>query len=593
MAGELTTIRFALEDADRDTTSKLNYEDNVIEQRSLELDFADRPCNTMSFLNKEIDPSRIRRALYSEDAGYIRQLTCFNRSLRDFPSFRKGLRPRQYIQTMDPILLKDSPYFQRYRVGLKSPYTMFPTEVSDDLYEIETASEGYQYMLLHEYFIATNSVNNLFSSIPNFSLVVGYYNCNSPYGDVPCPINGDNNIYLIHEHTDAIPFEQAIQEILLYEQVTRRNEELLNLFLQILFALDMAYTAYDFTHYDLHVGNIYVERFDKPVKIRYLIPLSGEVVPSILQTKYIAKIRNYKRAHIHVGDKDYGYFDSEALIYPDRSYPMYDLYKFITSYMLVLLNTTDIRVETKLVFDYLYEILKLFQINKDISIEDYLRQSQQLGLVYPFQTALATITPAYLFEREIRYIISSYSDLVSHESIVPIYGCLANDRCASSPDMIQRDILIKRGNENPFMFIQKLTDLYNYALPNTLVPTTEEIRLSTKLVEEYKKTYKYGKNHIPTFLTEMNDVLKKYIQQIELVVYRLRMEKDREEEDIETLVRLIISVLDLELFYRGYELFYPKEYAPFAKQIDILFGAIKSHYTYVNTLMGYDTMINQ
>ncbi|MBA3756757.1 MAG: hypothetical protein H0X02_11220 [Nitrosomonas sp.] len=123
--------------------------------------------------------------------------------------------------------------------------------------------------------------------------------------------------------------------------------EILGYFVQLAMALDVALNVFDFCHYDLHASNIMMrDLYDEDnltfIPIQYSdsdgsIP---EIAEYFLQTEYIATIIDYGRSHVRWYD-----FDSKTTkhfgdhlsnvektgVYPDRSRPAHDLYKFVGS----------------------------------------------------------------------------------------------------------------------------------------------------------------------------------------------------------------------------------------------------------------------
>ncbi|HKZ42560.1 MAG TPA: hypothetical protein VJ044_16475, partial [Candidatus Hodarchaeales archaeon] len=198
---------------------------------------------------------------------------------------------------------------------------------------------------IHEYFIGAFGTNKLRDRIPNFSFVLGFFQCSPPYIDEKAYLTGPggpgaggkkDRQSLTYCQNDS-PENEV--NYLLYENVANATtlhdfimegatfEDYLNILVQVTLALDLAYQEFDFTHYDLHHENVLVRTLDQDIYIPYVVRADG--TQAYLKTRYVATIIDFGRCHIKYEGQHYGYDLVQYGLFPDRSYPMYDLYKLL------------------------------------------------------------------------------------------------------------------------------------------------------------------------------------------------------------------------------------------------------------------------
>ena len=104
--------------------------------------------------------------------------------------------------------------------------------------------------ILREYFIGITKINSLRYFIPNFVYTLGAFQCG---GDIKkgCDANDKANLFIAYE---KIPGKGMF-----YKLQDNGFEWFLNMFAQILIALEIAQREIGFTHYDLHTLNIIIK----------------------------------------------------------------------------------------------------------------------------------------------------------------------------------------------------------------------------------------------------------------------------------------------------------------------------------------------
>lgn len=197
--------------------------------------------------------------------------------------------------------------------------------------------------LVHELFVGTRSLNQLRQYIPNFAYVFGGFTCHRPWLDINNKVNslctGDGA-----DMAQYVLYENIQPSISLRDYIAKcRLPEFLNVYLQVIMALDLAYRQYGFTHYDLHYENVLIRNDGTGGVIehrtedgkRHFINTAGVGVATLID---YGMARVYDRgckasiyAACNINDKrSYGLSDRRAWgIQPDKGYPMHDAYKLL------------------------------------------------------------------------------------------------------------------------------------------------------------------------------------------------------------------------------------------------------------------------
>ena len=103
----------------------------------------------------------------------------------------------------------------------------------------------------HEYNIGLE-LNNIRNLVSNFIATFGLFKCNIGYNiTIPCSINNKKyeRDYLLLEYIEG----NSLLKYSLDKNIS--NDEYLNILLQILLALNIAYNNIEFVHYNLHMKN--------------------------------------------------------------------------------------------------------------------------------------------------------------------------------------------------------------------------------------------------------------------------------------------------------------------------------------------------
>lgn len=253
---------------------------------------------------------------------------------------------------------------------------------------------------MHEYFIGY-FLNKLRYQIPNFMYVFGLFTCNRPVGGEVCPEPDvlDLRDYLLLENIDGVTLQSFIESrYAMVSQIPSLKQQLysvenyeifMGIYLQIFFALSIAYDALDFTHYDLHDENVLIQDLGEPYYIEYKFRLMNDPNGTpfyqtyYIKTRYLAKIIDYGQAHIRlkVGSepRGFGNFEHEGFYGKSalRSNPLYDMFMF-TGWFLY-----DIQRFDKALFNEMSYLVVNFPPSKNSSdLLDNVLSEKKSGFVY-------------------------------------------------------------------------------------------------------------------------------------------------------------------------------------------------------------------
>lgn len=196
--------------------------------------------------------------------------------------------------------------------------------INDPLFIVKTSHKEDE--MSHEAIIGIYALNKLRSKIPNFMHTYGTYISSIPV------IDDKNHVILWCKSSvnliTHIVLENINDGINLKDMApTITSEIFLNIYLQVLNAINVAYKDCDFTHYDLHPGNIIVQKLDKYIDIP-LYNKDGSI--TYLKTCYLARIIDYGLSHAYIDGIHFGnYSYRNHNIDGESSFPIYDAYKLL------------------------------------------------------------------------------------------------------------------------------------------------------------------------------------------------------------------------------------------------------------------------
>ena len=245
-------------------------------------------------------------------------------------------------------------YFNHLKkIGFVSVYgNVYSTKIKNtpNLVVIKTPQSPIE-NLSHELFIGLYGVNSLRRDIPNFVWTFGGFECSQAIDD------GKNVISYCKQTNypfDYIILENVTPNISMINFLIQNSvDDFINLYLQILYALNTANQKISFTHYDLHTKNILIKTTNQVYSVAYS---TENDITEWCNTKYIAVIIDFGRSHIKHDNHNFGVYGYEKFgISGDKIYPMHDAYKLLCFCLYELANQ-----ELYDKFDYISPILQFF-----------------------------------------------------------------------------------------------------------------------------------------------------------------------------------------------------------------------------------------
>ena len=152
-----------------------------------------------------------------------------------------------------------------------------------------------------EYVIGTKAMNNLRYYVPNFMYTYGMMTCPIPDSGIKLPMcesrySGNDAPQLLVEYIQGRTF----YSYLVKDEID--FDLFLNLYVQVLLALELAQRKYSFTHYDLHTNNVMIRKLDKPIE--YTVCFDDKLYH--IRTKYLAVIIDFGMACVKLDDNFIG-----------------------------------------------------------------------------------------------------------------------------------------------------------------------------------------------------------------------------------------------------------------------------------------------
>lgn len=194
-------------------------------------------------------------------------------------------------------------------------------------------------------------LNELRSYVPNFSFVLGSFECGPPIvSPGPGPKSKDKIISWCRSGTQVkyIMYENIDNAQSLYSFCESCSpQEYIDIMLQINHALMVAYKKKGFTHYDLHGYNILVKKV-KGFEDGFYIPYAGDFV----YANYLACFIDYGYSHVYINGKEsVGFKDDHGPrynlgmfkngIYMDQPHPLHDCYSILQGTIMYMKGRND------------------------------------------------------------------------------------------------------------------------------------------------------------------------------------------------------------------------------------------------------------
>ncbi|CAH6420345.1 Protein kinase [uncultured virus] len=275
-------------------------------------------------------------------------------------------------------------------------------ENARDFFIIKVARSPEDDILIHELVVGLYGTNKLRQYIPNFTYVYGGFKCSPPLIDpetkkvVTWCLHDDNAVnYILYENINpSVPMSKYLE--------TCSGKDFVNVYMQILYALRLAFKVIDYTHYDLNYDNVLIRdpfpsqasllttagqsvqahrnfqqqdltQLDPKRNPQFQIRYQTERGVEYVTTQVIPTIIDYGNSHIKVKEtvntagnitvRDQHYGKSGLIpfsIFPYRSWIMHDMYKFLMFCM-----ASAIRNNNQSVLQEATKIFRFFNYTED------------------------------------------------------------------------------------------------------------------------------------------------------------------------------------------------------------------------------------
>lgn len=233
-------------------------------------------------------------------------------------------RPQNF-DIIRPLLTRRDKSFEGYN---KIIFMTTHPQFGQIIVKIDCSKDSFD-EIVHEAFIGLYGLNKLGS--PYFAKVLDAYmsqECPKYYKLCNTTCN-----YVIYEYIPGITLLEALKTMMV--------KEFKEIILQIWLALYDAYQVLQFTHYDLHPGNIIISRTESnhPVIFRNQLLLYSNLLPVII---------DYGSSHINIDGVDYGRNFDDGKIHNIVFWP-HDIFKLLSMiYDQTRFTVVKTRIEQKL-----------------------------------------------------------------------------------------------------------------------------------------------------------------------------------------------------------------------------------------------------
>jgi len=288
--------------------------------------------------------------------------------------------------------------------------------------------------LIHEIFVGLFGTNKLREYIPNFSFVYGGFPCSEPiiYNDKVLTFCNTNyssgsvaQYYALYENVTP---SRTLHEV----QNNLTPHEFLNIFFQLCLAEEFAYEQINFTHFDLHTGNLLIRELDEEILLRYSLDKHTYYV----RTKYIVTFIDYGYSSISYRGVQY-YLPRVPLFLglgKVSTFPLYDMFRLLSTIYLNSFGTSKEALVKKIMH---------FFTDEDLTYEgkfyDFVNS-------FEFAQPLPTRYSKYSVQPLIDFLVQlSPTSLVSGETHIDRFYCTT---CKDMKDLEQELLLTKEPKPN-------------------------------------------------------------------------------------------------------------------------------------------------
>lgn len=355
----------------------------------------------------------------------------------------------------------------------------------------------------HEAFIGLYAINKLRTLCPNFMYTYGlvhenrFINRSDTYTRLLKSERNKTIAYLDQENkkTYHILLESINNSISLKKYIDIcTDDDFVDIFMQIVYALEIAQHQINFTHYDLHSDNILVKKLDKNSQIVYHRP-NGQ--KRYVTSNYLAVIIDFGYSHVKINDQDYGITINKVQGVDNTFHPLKDIYKLLgyssIAYFNKLKLTKKIDEKTEFILKNTWSIFNPTQNWKKAVI-----QNNNSKYVYYKEVD----KNAHIYSDFIDLFESKIGNLFDNSLQFTSLDC-NNNKCYSSEEIWQIE------NLNTSVTIPKdivsMYDLYTYLNNNNQKEIAEDILNQFIKTDNFTQSYNKSFNHVEELLLEADN----------------------------------------------------------------------------------------
>jgi len=324
-------------------------------------------------INKDTIP-----AMLSYDSNYQSEMECTVDAMIDVD--RKYLRYKLKSSITQVRKIASGNYGTAYEVFVRNyPWFVIKTTRADDETAEANAVDDTIKSIRHGAVVGLHAINKLRSKIPTFMHTYGAFICGMTSPVFNTANIGQETIKMCDPNKRDAPHVilENIRNAVTLQEFCTSNDcsalDLASIILQITSAIRLAHRECDFTHYDLNLFNVLIQRAGAAVVSIKITGESSSSPEKWLRASVIARIIDFDMAHVVVGDYHLGVTDrslNEYGISPFLSHPGYDIIKLIT----ILAQALDVKHRITEVYQFLEKWKLLAALYSAIQISLTLEQ---------------------------------------------------------------------------------------------------------------------------------------------------------------------------------------------------------------------------
>jgi hypothetical protein len=478
-------------------------------------------------------------------------------------------------------------------------YVYITDILSDKLQVIVKTPRGNHnnHLLLREYFIGMNALNKLRYIIPTFIYTLGIFSCNSTDEDGNMKIQNmcsdGSNTFVIYERIPGDSMSKLIAD----NKITWENWLLS--FAQILLSLEIAQRECNFTHFDLHTGNVMVK---ENKKVDYTVPIDNNIY-KVSNTNILPVIIDLGMSTAEIDGVTVGSYDFLHVGIKPYMIQGFDMYKF----MVYSVNLGNLQLSKRIIDIFkFYDSDDPYNIYKERIAGINRAKSEYCGMVT--SSNIATYTPIDMFKwlyKEYSSILTQYITIaprdtyiyVNYSSSVQIYDNLFDLKDKGREKAI---VLAKKCIDNtPSYIVTK----YNIMTLSKYNKTLESSSIKTEINYMEKKLKMNNDNYISSDMTLLNKLINIKLPNIEKLleitneILKIPIRGYQKYNDI-LMEELILNTnyqkqinAYLKFYYTIVELQEEKIYASWIKIIEPIFEFYKNNVDIVTRALRWsDTL---